>query len=116
MLVLVATREPIARTQVDSLTSFDALVAEVAPDGAVTSWLSEQRPRLAAHLLAGGTVVVRAQEGDPTSKESDDHARLVVSAGQALTVAVPVAGFVATGGENGALLCLTPSANEPDGS
>lgn len=98
-LVLVATREQIARQQVAALASCGAMVTEVAPDGPVTSWALERKPVLQAHLAAGGTVVVRAPASDASSEEVADHARLVVSAGETVRAGLAGTGIVATGGE-----------------
>jgi 4-hydroxythreonine-4-phosphate dehydrogenase len=98
-LVLVATREQIARQQVAALASCGAMVTEVALDRSVTSWALERKPVLQAHLAAGGTVVVRAPASDASSEEVADHARLVVSAGETVRAGLAGTGIVATGGE-----------------
>ncbi len=98
-LVLVATRDQVARRQVAALASCGAMVTELAPNASVTSWALECKPVLQDHLAAGGTVVVRAPVPDASSEEVADHARLVVSAGEAVRAGLEGTGIVATGGE-----------------
>jgi uncharacterized protein YgbK (DUF1537 family) len=75
------------------------MVTELAPNASVTSWALECKPVLQDHLAAGGTVVVRAPVPDASSEEVADHARLVVSAGEAVRAGLEGTGIVATGGE-----------------
>jgi 4-hydroxythreonine-4-phosphate dehydrogenase len=106
VLVLVATREPIGRTQIAALVaSENAVVTELGVDRSEMSvWLNCELPYLRERLAEGGVVVVCSPPADPRRAERAECARLVVQLADALMTAAPPVDLVATGGETARVL------------
>jgi uncharacterized protein YgbK (DUF1537 family) len=113
VLVLVASRDQLARRQLRALVAIGDVPMSEVPFSreALTRWLNVELPRLRARLGTGGTVAICSSPTDAGGPERLECAKLVVTAGLALVTAGSLAhDMLATGGETAR--CLLDAMGE----
>ena len=105
IIVVVGTRNPAARVQVDELVaSLDVARCKVPTDqSGLFTWLAGGPPEVVGRLATGGVVVLQA-EGDASAEEHAQYAHLLGLVAEELRTAAQLASgrrvdLVATGGE-----------------
>ncbi len=112
VVVVMASREPVNRSQVEALVArAGAVVSELVLDErASAAWFSSEYKILLSHLEAGGVVVLCSSPASAGASEEGQHTNLVVTAALALILACPSVDLVATGGQTAR--CLLDAIGE----